>query len=440
MNFDWNKLYTDVKPRRVSLPTYPFARECYWIPDIRKNDIVSEANVLGVSRIHPLLHENTSDFTEQRFSSTFDGQEFFMANHVLRGRRVLPGMAYLEMVRAAMQKAAGDTVQETAGIRLKNIVWGHNIEAGEKPVQVHIGLFCDKEGEADFEIYGKTYLGDTVVYSQGSAAFEDVKDIPKMDIAAVKARCNRDIMSASRFYDIMAEGGYNCTPEYRSLEQLCMGYNEVLAKLCLPSTIMNTSENFVIHPAILDGVLQASSGLLSGNSGFKTVLPASLGEMESYGVCSPTVWAWIKVSYVTSGADKGAVLNVEICDEKGRICVRLKDLTVRASEGTVEMQEPQKDIGNILVEPVWKEKAVSPASGDKLYTGHTVMLCSLDGISSESIEKHMPEVRCVVLGHRTEKTKDNFKDCALGAFEEIKGILNSGIKGKALVQIVIQGS
>ncbi|MCP5007489.1 MAG: hypothetical protein GY941_26670, partial [Planctomycetes bacterium] len=29
--FDWNKLYGETKPKRVSLPTYPFARERYWI-------------------------------------------------------------------------------------------------------------------------------------------------------------------------------------------------------------------------------------------------------------------------------------------------------------------------------------------------------------------------------------------------------------------------
>jgi acyl transferase domain-containing protein len=31
LNVDWNKLYGELKPRRVSLPTYPFARERYWI-------------------------------------------------------------------------------------------------------------------------------------------------------------------------------------------------------------------------------------------------------------------------------------------------------------------------------------------------------------------------------------------------------------------------
>jgi acyl transferase domain-containing protein len=31
-NVDWSRLYINEKPKRVSLPTYPFARERYWVP------------------------------------------------------------------------------------------------------------------------------------------------------------------------------------------------------------------------------------------------------------------------------------------------------------------------------------------------------------------------------------------------------------------------
>src|SRR6266545_4670942 len=34
--------------------------------------------------IHPLLHRNTSDLREQRYSSTFTGEEFFLADHQVR--------------------------------------------------------------------------------------------------------------------------------------------------------------------------------------------------------------------------------------------------------------------------------------------------------------------------------------------------------------------
>ncbi|MCP4695920.1 MAG: type I polyketide synthase, partial [Gammaproteobacteria bacterium] len=73
LNFDWDKLYGDGKPRRISLPAYPFARERYWIPENaefkrRKAQSGKESGVL-----HPLLHANTSDLSEQRFSSVFTG-------------------------------------------------------------------------------------------------------------------------------------------------------------------------------------------------------------------------------------------------------------------------------------------------------------------------------------------------------------------------------
>src|SRR5262249_25588890 len=31
---DWTRLYEAGPPRRISLPTYPFARERYWIPEV----------------------------------------------------------------------------------------------------------------------------------------------------------------------------------------------------------------------------------------------------------------------------------------------------------------------------------------------------------------------------------------------------------------------
>src|SRR5262249_28261987 len=31
LELDWDKLYGEVKPQRISLPTYPFAKERYWI-------------------------------------------------------------------------------------------------------------------------------------------------------------------------------------------------------------------------------------------------------------------------------------------------------------------------------------------------------------------------------------------------------------------------
>src|SRR5437764_12999113 len=60
--------------------------------------------------LHPLLHSNTSDLNEQRYRSVFTGDEFFLVDHQVKAgdranQKVLPGMAYLEMVRAAVEQA-----------------------------------------------------------------------------------------------------------------------------------------------------------------------------------------------------------------------------------------------------------------------------------------------------------------------------------------------
>src|SRR5690242_4850459 len=71
--------------------------------------------------LHPLLHENTSNLREQRFTTRFTGREFFLSDHVVKGQAILPGVAYLEMARAALELA--HTPLNDAVLCLKNIVW-----------------------------------------------------------------------------------------------------------------------------------------------------------------------------------------------------------------------------------------------------------------------------------------------------------------------------
>ncbi len=139
--FDWSKLYGDSKPHRISLPTYPFAREWYWIEqkEVRNQTTavrgqqseacqVYQANGMAEGmvskRLHPLVHENTSTLEEQRFSSTFTGEEFFLKDHQVKGEKILPGVAYLEMVREAVEQATGALSEDKKTIkRLSLKMW-----------------------------------------------------------------------------------------------------------------------------------------------------------------------------------------------------------------------------------------------------------------------------------------------------------------------------
>ncbi|WP_145984448.1 type I polyketide synthase, partial [Bradyrhizobium nitroreducens] len=108
LTLDWHKLYAQRTPRRVSLPTYPFAKERYWVPQTEVRSPHQIADHQDAFVAHPLVQRNTSDLGEQRYTSRFTGREFFLQDHQVHGQRVLPGVAHLEMARAAVRLAAGD--------------------------------------------------------------------------------------------------------------------------------------------------------------------------------------------------------------------------------------------------------------------------------------------------------------------------------------------
>ena len=136
LSFDWGRLYGagPAPPRRISLPSYPFAKERYWVeasaarPARGEGDgsAVAELNLRTV--LHPLMHENISDLSGQRFRTRLSGEEFFLSDHVVRGHRILPGAAYLEMARAAIAKSA----PWDGGLQLRNVVWPRHLPIGRE--------------------------------------------------------------------------------------------------------------------------------------------------------------------------------------------------------------------------------------------------------------------------------------------------------------------
>ncbi|WP_155661238.1 beta-ketoacyl synthase N-terminal-like domain-containing protein, partial [Priestia megaterium] len=86
---DFSKLFIGEDYSRISLPTYPFAKERYWIKeDVNQNEQTVSLSYKNL--LHPLLHQNTSDLIEQRFTSIFANQEFFLSDHVVKGKCTLP--------------------------------------------------------------------------------------------------------------------------------------------------------------------------------------------------------------------------------------------------------------------------------------------------------------------------------------------------------------
>ncbi|ASJ54821.1 polyketide synthase [Brevibacillus formosus] len=444
--FDWNKLYGDTKPRRISLPAYPFARESYWLPKVESQAIGFTAGALAY--LHPLLHLNTSTLSEQRHSSTFTGQEFFLKDHVVKGQKVLPGVAYLEMARVAVDMAAGVRSDNQSAIQLKNIVWAKPVIVEDAPIQVHTGLYPEENDEIAFEIYSQPREAEEnpVVHSQGRAVLRTAMEAPTLDLSAIQAQCTESSYSFSQCYETFQGIGLEYGPSHQGIEKLFVGPEQVLAKLVLPSSVTDTAGKFVLHPSMMDAALQASLGFMMGTSDLQPSLPFALEELNIYSACTTAVWALIRYSNGNAAAQKVQKLDIDLCDEQGKVCVSMKGFTTRMLEGektagvaisSKGTGESSKITNTLMLKPVWIEKAIPKEAKAPEYEQHVVMLCEPGKISWESISSQINGARFLVLQSDQQGIAERFQAYAVRAFEEIKALLQAKPKGKVLIQIVV---
>ena len=334
LNVDWDKLYGEIKPQRVSLPTYPFAKERYWIDEVVPKQFSfasSDGDPVGI--LHPLLHTNTSNLSEQRYSTTFTGEEFFLADHqlLMEGgavQKVLPGVAYLEMARAAVVQ--GLSIQSGSSIvELLNTIWLRPLVVAN-PTDVSIALRVDDDHDRiiHYEIYSLV-AGQKTIYCHGQAVVSDAGPSIKLDIEELRAQMDPFRLGPSGIYAAFGAMGLNYGPAHQGIAALYQRKNQVLAQLHLPQSVSSTQHDYILHPSLLDSALQASIGLTVDTNSFSSrpPVPFALNSLRQLSKCENEMFAWVRTS--ESGARESKALDVDLCDRQGNICVQMRGFVSR---------------------------------------------------------------------------------------------------------------
>ncbi|HWX67121.1 MAG TPA: SDR family NAD(P)-dependent oxidoreductase, partial [Rhodanobacter sp.] len=427
--FDWQRLYGAVHPRRISLPTYPFARERYWI-EVSATQSMNPALTGGM--LHPLLHRNTSSFAMQRFSSHFSGEEFFLADHMARGTRILPGVAQLEMAH----RAASAAIDEDCQLQLKNIAWMRPVAVGADGLDLHIALLPQANGEISFEIYRDAEDGETVAYSQGTVvavASAQPSTATAHDLAALREQCADTHLSAAQCYALFERMGLHYGAGFQGLSELFVGPQQVLARITLPASV--PIDGYALHPSLLDAALQAAIGLVraADDTGEPALmLPIALGSLEVMGPCTDNMWAVVRHSAGSAAGDALQTMDVELCDDAGAICVRFSQLELRASTA---IAEPDAAPRTLLTNPVWEvQPAIADRAISRVFARNMVLLCGLDAADADGVQANISDVTCQVFAVDQDLARC-YESAAATLLEHILSL--SSQPGQHLIQLVV---
>ncbi|MCY1033270.1 amino acid adenylation domain-containing protein [Corallococcus sp. BB11-1] len=422
---DWEQLHGGQKPRRVHLPTYPFARERYWYREGPAEPLASRG-ARAEFRLHPLLHRNTSDLCEQRFTSRFSGDESFLKDHRVAGARVLPAAASLEMARAAVE-LAGDCLREPGSVvRLCDVVWSQPFVLTGEAVDAHLRL--DVAGDARPEVHFELFSAEVGTgaeerrYVSGRAVFEPPTDAPALEVSRLRGAMTRGLLTAEAFYPRWREAGIDYGPAHQGVRELHLGTGEVLARLSRPSDAHASDvAGCVLHPGLIDSALQAALGLELGADGTfapgrsgAVSLPFALDSLELIQLCPEEVWVWIRDAGAHTPADGVRRLDLDLCDASGAPCVRMRGLLLRP----LEAQEPSVEVpGLLLAHPEWREAVASAPSAAP--GSQRVMVCALPYVEPEALAQAL-EASCVAWPLDGEDEASRFMAFAERAFEALR--------------------
>ncbi|MEV4517120.1 SDR family NAD(P)-dependent oxidoreductase [Dactylosporangium sp. NPDC049525] len=345
LTVDWHTLYRAGTPQHVGLPAYPFARDRHWITPTGP---VS-------ATLHPLVHRNTSDFAGQRYTTRLTGTEFFLADHRIHNRPVLPAAASLEMARAAVEQALGHDE-----FRLADVTWVSPLIVDGAPVELHIELTLDDTGDrVAFQITRDGGDGEPVTHAHGAAHLDDTGPAPApVDLAAARAGA-APVPVASCYAELTARGIAD-GPRMRGLTEVWAGDRQVIARVTVPIEAAG-ADPFVLHPSLLDAALQSGIALaLTGTgagAGADSAVPFSLGGLTIHGARPDDIWVHLRAR------DDADTFDIDLCDSQGRIWARLTGLVVRPIAAPAAR--------TLLLERSWTSLTAGPA---QQFTGTRVVL------------------------------------------------------------------
>ena len=358
LEVDWRSLH-DARRACISAPTYPFARERFWID-------MPAASAAGAAVLHPLLHANVSDLHQQVYQSTFGGEEFFLADHQVnldnRGARpVLPAVAYLEMARAAIEKALPRHPESTV-LELRDTLWSQPLRVdGRKQVRIELAeTSANGNAQIEFEVRGEN---DNVLHCEGRAAFIVEPAPARLDLDALRAQMQDAGRNTADFYDALARMGLVYGPAHRAVTGLHQTTRQALAQLNLPDALRPSRGDYLLHPSLMDGALQAAVALVANSKSGKPSLPFALDSLRIFAAPGEGVFAWVR--QVGEHGDSVRKMDIDLCDEHGNVCIQMRGFSVREAKGEPALLADKSGIQCIVPHwnPYFHDANARPRSG-----------------------------------------------------------------------------
>lgn len=342
---DWSKYYKDCQPQRLSLPTYPYALKRFSLP---VTDVGAGAHKTTVSTPaeKPLAPQHVGDNT---YELELTGAEPFLTDHVIMGKKTLPGVAYLEIAQQA------GTILTQSSIILRKIVW-------LKPMIIEsnalLSIVFSEQGNHEWlaRIYAKVDGLDSAEYAQIKVAATVGVSTASIDLHSLE-ESDGVRYDADALYTIFGAMGLSYGPSHQTVSEIkCIrnasGERHVIGMLNISGDETSTLSDFALHPGLMDGAFQTVVGLGLGTDSHpsETALPFAVDSVEYIKPLQSEMWVHVRSAGAANSGGSIQRSDIDLVAGNGDICVRFKGFTARLVK--TEQKQPQE---THIFKPQWSE-------------------------------------------------------------------------------------
>ncbi|KNB50454.1 type I polyketide synthase [Streptomyces caatingaensis] len=299
----------------ADLPPYPWQRQRHWHGTPEHWIRTSGDGVL----VHPLLGERVPVLEPTWHTAVERTRTPWLADHRIAGAVVMPAAGFVELALAAAREvhSAGTPaeIDDLDIVRALPLPWDAVTDVG---LQTSL---CDEDGI----LRVASRIGEPGGWRPHARA--RVRRLAAarpdgMDTDAVRARLGR-ALDTGELYAGLAEAGLEYGPAFRVLRDLRASAGEVLAGYrCDPPD--DGYGGYVVHPALLDGALQAGAPLLEvAEDGY---LPARIDRVRFWAPPAPDGLVHVRQRSRTA---REAVWDVTVAGPDGTVALELTGCRLR---------------------------------------------------------------------------------------------------------------
>ncbi|WP_338894329.1 SDR family NAD(P)-dependent oxidoreductase [Streptomyces sp. TG1A-60] len=280
--------------RRVDLPTYAFETARYWPNTAAWHGDVTAAGLSATG--HPLIGAGIglAGGDELLFTARLSADSHpWLADHLVHGRIVVPGTAFVELaIHAGDQVGRGDldelvleaplVLPERGGVQVQVAVGGAGPD-GRRTVTVHARPEDRADGGWADRPWTRHATGVLAPTDEAAALPAPLEEWPPAGAVAA---------DVGAVYELLGSAGLSYGEAFRGLTAVWRHGDEILAEARAPE--QDKARGFGLHPALLDALLHAPAA--------RSLNTGEAGESAATGITAGLPFTWSGVALRASGA------------------------------------------------------------------------------------------------------------------------------------------